>query len=114
MHVTDARTICIPTEYDTIILTCTYAQMAHYRNAHRLWCPRCGSDRTLRLENGTTRAAKTGYYLPCGTWFRDLFKNKELSAELSGGGDERPAGHVSHSRGWHQKVQYARLFGIHT
>ena len=83
------------------------SQMAHYRHAHRKWCPFCGFDRILRLKDGTTRAAKTGYYLPCGTWFRDLFKNKELSAELSGGCEERPPGHVTHSRGWHEKVQFA-------
>lgn len=80
--------------------------MTHYKYARYKWCPKCGADRVHRLKDGTTRAAKVGYYLPCGTWLRDLFKNKGLAAELSGYG-ERPAGHVSKSRGWHEKVTNA-------
>lgn len=79
-------------------------QMASYQHAHRSWCPRCGADRIVTLNDGRRRAAKTGYYLPCGTWFQNLFKNEGLSKELKGGGSTRPPGHVSMSRGWHKKV----------
>jgi len=84
---------------------CKHPTMAHYKHAHRTYCPDCGADRHLTHKDGTTRAAKTGYYLPCGTWFRDLFKidglGKELSTDAS---TRRPVGHVSRSRGWNKKV----------
>ena len=79
--------------------------MQHYRHAHRNWCPHCGADRRIKHKDGTERVAKQGYYLPCGTWFRDLFKidglGPELSTEAAG---MRPTGHVSRSRGWNKKV----------
>jgi hypothetical protein len=85
---------------------CKHPKLAFYKHAHRTWCPRCGADRVLTHNDGTTRPAKQGYYLPCGTWFRDLYKIDGLGPELStDAAGRRPAGHVSKSRGWHKKVQ---------
>ena len=79
--------------------------MQHYRHAHRTWCPHCGADRHITHKDGTVRVARQGYYLPCGTWFRDLFKIDGLGPELStDAAGVRPTGHVSRSRGWNKKV----------
>jgi hypothetical protein len=84
---------------------CTHPKMKHYKHAHRTWCPCCGADRKLTAADGSVRAAKTGYYLPCGTWFRDLYKVDGLSEELSqDAAAHRPPGHTTRSRGWNQKV----------
>jgi hypothetical protein len=84
---------------------CKHPTMQHYKHAHRTHCPTCGSDRHITDSDGVKRAAKTGYYLPCGTWLRDLFKVDGLGEELSQQpATTRPPGHASHSRGWHQKV----------
>jgi hypothetical protein len=47
---------------------CKHPTMQHYKHAHRTHCPTCGSDRHLVDADGNRRAAKTGYYLPCGTY----------------------------------------------
>jgi hypothetical protein len=84
---------------------CKHPKMAHYKHAHRTWCPRCGADRKLTHKDGTIRSAKKGYYLPCGTWLRDLFKIPDLAKELNTEtASSRPPGHASASRGWKQKV----------
>ena len=84
---------------------CKHPTMQHYKHAHRTHCPTCGADRHLTDADGTRRAAKTGYYLPCGTWLRDLFKVDGLGDELSQQpASTRPPGHASYSRGWHKKV----------
>jgi hypothetical protein len=85
---------------------CKHPKMKKHRHAHRDWCPKCGSDRKVTHNDGTVRSAKQGYYLPCGMWFRDLFKIDGLGPELSQHAARgRPPGHVSKSRGWHKKVQ---------
>jgi hypothetical protein len=79
--------------------------MAHYKHAHRTHCPSCGADRKITHRDGSVRSVKVGYYLPCGTWFRDLYKIEGLAPELSqDAAGRRPDGHVSKSRGWHKKV----------
>jgi hypothetical protein len=84
---------------------CKHPSMKHYKHARRTSCPTCGADRHLTDKDGATRAAKTGYYLPCGTWFRDLFKVEGLGEHLSQhAASSRPPGHASRSRGWHKKV----------
>jgi hypothetical protein len=84
---------------------CKHPKLKHYQHSHRTWCPRCGADRHVTHADGTTRPAKQGYYLPCGTWFRDLYKIGGLGKELStDAAATRPAGHVSKSRGWYKKV----------
>ena len=84
---------------------CKHPKMKHYKHGHRTWCPHCGSDRRLTHKDGTVRSAKKGYYLPCGTWFRDLYKIHGLGPELSSAtAGKRPPGHVSKSRGWNKKV----------
>ena len=50
----------------------------HHQHVHRTRCPHCGADRHITHKNGTVRAAKKGYYLPCGAWFHDLFKIDRL------------------------------------
>jgi hypothetical protein len=86
-------------------IDCKHPKMQHYRHAHRTYCPKCGSDRTVTHKDGTVRVARQGYYLPCGTWFRDLYKVAGLGEELcTDTASQRPAGHVSKSRGWHKKV----------
>ena len=85
---------------------CLHPTMKHYKHAHRTWCPKCGADRKITAADGSVRAAKTGYYLPCGTWFRDLYKVDGLGEELSqDAASRRPPGHTSRSRGWHEKVR---------
>ena len=84
---------------------CKHPKMAHYKHAHRTWCPHCGADRKLTHKDGTIRSAKKGYYLPCGTWLHDLFRIPDLAKELnSDTASPRPPGHASASRGWKQKV----------
>jgi hypothetical protein len=92
---------------------CKHPKMKHYQHAHRTWCPRCGADRKLTDKKGETRSAKQGYYLPCGNWFRDLFKINGMGPELStGAAQSRPPGHVGKSRGWHKKVEHAYCIHI--
>lgn len=84
---------------------CKHPKMKHYQHANRNWCPHCGADRILTDVKGETRSAKQGYYLPCGTWFRDLYKIDGMGPELSqGAAGRRPPGHVAKSRGWNKKV----------
>jgi hypothetical protein len=84
---------------------CKHPKMAHYQHAHRTHCPKCGLDRKITHRDGSVRSAKVGYYLPCGSWFRDLFKIDGLASELSqDAAGQRPDGHVTKSRGWHKKV----------
>jgi hypothetical protein len=87
-------------------IDCQHPTLAHYQHAHRTCCPVCGCDRRLYLEDGSgrTRAAKTVYHLPIGPWLRDLFRDKEVAAYLDSALSNKPAGHVTKSRGWHEKV----------
>lgn len=89
---------------------CKHPKMAHYKHAKRTWCPHCGADRRLTHKDGTVRTAKTGYYLPCGTWFTDLLKMPDMASELDRDtASERPDGHASKSRGWKQKVNNVQI-----
>jgi len=87
-------------------IDCKHPKLAHYQHAHRTCCPvsGCGADRVLTLANGKKRAAKTIYHLPIGPWLRDLFRDAEIAPLLDSEASTKPPGHVTKSRGWHEKV----------
>jgi hypothetical protein len=90
---------------------CKHPKMKHYQHAHRTWCPCCGANRRVTHADGSSRVARQGYYLPCGTWFRDLFKVEGMPERLSTDNrDNIPSGHASKSRGWKQKVCFFCLY----
>jgi hypothetical protein len=96
-------------------IDCKHPKLAHYQHSHRRCCPTCGADRWLTLPNGKTRAAKTVYHLPAGPWLRDLFRDAEIGPYLDSEATSQPPGHVTKSRGWHEKVcsiMYERLFEL--
>ena len=86
-------------------IDCKSPKLAHYKHSHRTCCPVCGADRILTLPNGKTRAAKIIYHLPIGPWLRDLFLNIELAPFMDSDHGVKPTGHVTKSRGWHEKVR---------
>ncbi len=85
-------------------IDCKHEKLSHYQHAHRSCCPVCGSDRWLTTIKGEKRAAKTVYHLPVGPWLCDLFRDEELAPYLASDFEEQPPGHVTKSRGWHDKV----------
>jgi hypothetical protein len=81
-----------------------HPKLKHYQHHHRSWCPVCGFDRYL-LVDGQQVAAKVGYYLKIGPWLRDMFQSDELAKDRTqSSGTPQPPGHVSHSRGWQEKL----------
>ena len=85
-------------------IDCKNHKLAHYKHAHRKCCPNCGADRWLTRADGKKRAAKTVFHLPAGPWLRDLFRDVEVAPFLASDYAEQPPGHVTKSRGWHDKV----------
>jgi hypothetical protein len=85
-------------------IDCKHPKLAHYKHAHRKCCPKCGSDRWLTKPDGTKRAAKTVYHLPVGPWLSDLFADSDVAPYLASDYEDQPPGHVTKSRGWHDKV----------
>ena len=90
-------------------IDCKHPKLRHYQHAHRRCCPKCGADRWLTRKDGKTKAAKTAYHLPAGPWLRDLFRDVEVAPFLASDYKEQPPGHVTKSRGWHEKVHAAVL-----
>jgi hypothetical protein len=85
-------------------IDCKHPKLSHYKHAHRTCCPVCGSDRWLTNADGKKRVAKTVYHLPVGPWLADLFRDSEVAPYLASDYAEQPPGHVTKSRGWHEKV----------
>jgi hypothetical protein len=85
-------------------IDCKHPKLAHYKHAHRRCCPVCGADRWVVLPDGTKRTAKEVYHLPIGPWLHDLFRDEEMAPYLDSETSEQPPGHVSKSRGWHEKM----------
>jgi hypothetical protein len=85
-------------------IDCKHPKLSHYQHSHRTCCPVCGADRILTRADGKERAAKTIYHLPIGPWLRDLFRDVDVAPFLASDYAEQPPGHVTKSRGWHEKV----------
>jgi hypothetical protein len=85
-------------------IDCKHPKLSHYQHSHRQCCPTCGSDRWLVRADGKKRAAKTVYHLPVGPWLRDLFRDDDIAPYLASDYEDQPKGHVTKSRGWHDKV----------
>jgi hypothetical protein len=85
-------------------IDCKHPKLSHYQHSHRQCCPTCGSDRWLVRADGKKRAAKTVYHLPVGPWLRDLFRDDDIAPYLASDYEDQPTGHVTKSRGWHDKV----------
>jgi hypothetical protein len=85
-------------------INCQHPTLAHYKHDHRTFCHVCKEERYITI-NGKRQNRKVGYYLPMGKWLRDIFASKELETERDQHtGMPQPPGHVSHSKGWHDKV----------
>jgi hypothetical protein len=85
-------------------IDCKHPKLSHYQHSHRQCCPKCGADRWLTRADGKRRAAKTVYHLPVGPWLHDLFRDDEIAPYLASDHQDQPSGHVTKSRGWHEKV----------
>jgi len=84
-------------------INCTHPKLAHYKHAHRTWCPQCGTDRFLIVDR-VQRPAKRAFYFPLRNYLQGLFGSDELAEYLPFDEGERPSGHVKNSWGWHHKV----------
>jgi hypothetical protein len=88
-------------------MDCKHPKLSHYQHSHRRCCPTCGADRWLYQADGKKRAAKSIYHFPAGPWLRDLYRDVEIAPYLASDYEDQPAGHVTKSRGWHDKVHPA-------
>ena len=106
-QVCDARVQKVETcPYDHIaFIDLKHPKMQWYKHAHRTCCPVCGKDRYLTLPNGRRKPAKVIYHLPIGPWMKDLFRDEEVAHHLDVDETEKPPGHVTKSKGWHDKVR---------
>ena len=84
-------------------IDCKHPKLAHYKHAHRDWCPVCGADRRLTV-NGQIRSAKKGYYFPMAKHLQGLFDSEELVDLLPWDAGESRSGSIKRSYGWHKKV----------
>ena len=76
-----------------------------YRHAHRTECPICGSSRLLQdPADGSWKPAKTVFFFPVEHYLRSLFTRPDLIPFLLADGQHVSESHVTHSRGWREKM----------
>ena len=74
-----------------------------HQHAHRTYCPECLENRYLDDRRTPRRVA---YFLPCISYFQDLFMRPDLARHLKNNISPQmfPSGHIRRSVGWCTKV----------
>ena len=92
---------------------CTSPQLAHYKHADKQACPTCGLSRniTVKTRNGPRERPRAKmYYLSVERYFRDMFHQPDIAAQLDYTRGDRLPGDLKMSRGFHQKVSSNPIF----